>query len=173
MDILYTVEEKYLQAIEELHYGELPKALHLFKEIINTDADYARAHYQLGCCYHYQFKDYQTAGYYYKNCADLDPAFPDVYEHYLKLVITLKMKKMVHQIASKALTVPGVCKANIYESLGLFAEGEQSFVDAKEQYKKAALATASQNEHSQIQEHLKRISDKQNANQHMIYAYQG
>jgi len=27
MDILYTVEEKYLQAVEELNYGELPKAL--------------------------------------------------------------------------------------------------------------------------------------------------
>jgi tetratricopeptide (TPR) repeat protein len=173
MDILYTVEEKYLQAIEELNYGELPKALHLFKEIIRTDADYARAHYQLGCCYHYQFKDYQTAGYYYKNCTTLDPTFPDVYEHYLKLLMLLQMKKTVHQIAGIALTIPGVCKANIYESLGLFAEEALNFVEAKEQYKKAALATASQIEHTQIQDHLKRVKEKQSANQHMIYAYQG
>ena len=68
MDILYTVEEKYLQATEELNYGELPKALHLFNEIINADPEYARAYYQLGCFYHYQFKNYQTAGYYYKKC---------------------------------------------------------------------------------------------------------
>lgn len=33
MDILYTVDEKYLQAVEELYYGELPKALHFFTRL--------------------------------------------------------------------------------------------------------------------------------------------
>ena len=173
MDILYTVEEKYLQAVEELHYGEMPKALHLFHEIISTDADYARAHYQLGYFYHYQFKNYQSAGYYYKKCIELEQEFPDVYTHYLKLLITLQLHKLVHHIANKALLIPGVCKADIYESLGCYAEEQQNFVEAAAQYKKAALAASNQNEHSLFQDHLKRINDKQNANQHMVYAYQG
>lgn len=89
MEFLYTMDEKYLQAIEELYYGELPKAMHLFNEIVQADPEYARAHYQLGSCYFYQFKNYQTAGYYYKKCIELEPAFPDVYEHYLKLLMVL------------------------------------------------------------------------------------
>lgn len=136
MDILYTVEEKYLQATEELNYGELPKALHLFHEIINADPAYARAYYQLGCFYHYQFKNYQTAGYYYKKCIELEAEFPDVYEHYLRLLITLKMTNLVNKIADKALVTAGVCKAQIYECLGLYAEEQQHLEEAKLQYKK-------------------------------------
>ncbi len=172
MDILYTVEEKYLQAIEELNYGELPKALHLFNEIINADPEYARAYYQLGCFYHYQFKDYQTAGYHYKKCIDLEPTFPDVYEHYLKLVVTLEMHKLINIIADKAIAVPGVSKASIHESLGLYEERQQRFVEAAVHYKKAALSTASQSDHNLFNDHLKRITDKQKSSQQMVYAYQ-
>ncbi|TKC12121.1 hypothetical protein FA048_00440 [Pedobacter polaris] len=173
MDILYTVEEKYLQAIEELNYGELPKALHLFHEIINAEPDYARAYYQLGCFYHYQFKNYQSAGYYYKRCIELEAEFPDVYEHYLKLLITLKMHKLVSIIAEKALATAGVYQAQIYESLGLYAEEQQKLEEATNHFKKASLTTSSQNEHTLFQDHLKRIGDKQKANQNMVYAYQG
>jgi tetratricopeptide (TPR) repeat protein len=173
MDILYTVDEKYLQAIEELYYGELPKALHLFNEIINSDADYARAHYQLGSIYHYHFKNYQSAGYHYKQAVALDPAFPDVYDHYLKLVVTLKMHKLVQHIADQALVVPGVCKADIYEKLGLYAEEQQDFTEALKQYKKAEQATLSESELNLYQAHVKRVDGKQKSNQQMIYAYQG
>ena len=173
MDILYTVEEKYLQAVEELNYGELPKALHFFNEIISIEPEYARAYYQLGSFYYYQFKNYQTAGYYYKKCIELEAEFPDVYEHYLKLLITLKMDKLIHPIAEKALNIPGVCKAHIYESLGMYAEEQQDFIKAKEQYKLGSLATGCETEPILFQDHLKRIGDKQNANRNIIYAYQG
>lgn len=173
MDILYTVDEKYLQAIEELRYGELPKALRLFNEIIIADPNYARAHYQLGCIHQYELKDFQTAGYYYKKCMDLESAFPDVYEHYLKLIITLAMHKTIQQVAEKALTVPGVRKANIYESLGLYAEEQQDLPTAAGYYKKAADIAANEDDHNLYHGHLKRINVKKQAKQNMIYAYQG
>lgn len=173
MDILYTVDEKYLQAVEELHYGELPKALHFFNEIINTDPDYARAYYQLGSFYYYQFKNYQTAGFYYKKCMELEAGFPDVYEHYLKLLITLKMHKSIQQVAEKALDIPGVCKANIYESLGLYAEENQNLNFAMEQYRLAAMATSCHTEHTLYEEHLKRIANKLQEKNPVQYTYQG
>jgi len=173
MDILYTVDEKYLQAVEELHYGELPKALHFFNEIINTDPEYARAYYQLGCIYYYQFKSYQTAGFYFKKCTELDAEFPEVYEHYLKLLITLKMHKSVQQVAGKALGVPGVCKANIYESLGLYAEENQNLKLARAKYELAAMATSCQTDHTLYEEHLKRIANKLRADNRVLYTYEG
>jgi tetratricopeptide (TPR) repeat protein len=173
MDVLYTVDEKYLQAIEELYYGELPKALHLFNEVLSADPEYARAYYQLGSCYFYQFKNYQTAGYYYKQCISLEAEFPDVYEHYLKLLITLKMDRSVEEVAQKALRVPGVCKARIYEYLGLYAEEQQNFAKAKQQYRLAALATAVPAEHNLFQDHLERIGKKQDTNRAVIYTTGG
>jgi len=172
MDILYTVEEKYLKAMEEINFGELPKALHILNEIISTDPDYARAYYQLGSLFQYQFKNFQSAGYYYKKCMELEPEFPDVYEHYLKLLVTLKMHKLIQPIAKQALLIPGVCKAHIYESLGMYGEEQQKFAEAKEQYKQAALTTSCQIEHTLFQGHLSRIQVKQNADRNMIYTYQ-
>jgi Tfp pilus assembly protein PilF len=172
MDILYTVEEKYLQALEELNFGELPKALRILNDIIATEPEYARAYYQLGSLYHYQFKDFQTAGYYYKKCIELDAKFPDVYEHYLKLLVTLKMSKQVNSVAEQALAIPGVFKALIYESLGIYAEEQQNFAAAKEQYRLAGLNASSPLEQTVIEGHLTRINGKQNANRNMIYTFQ-
>jgi tetratricopeptide (TPR) repeat protein len=172
MDILYTVEEKYLQALEELNFGELPKALRILNEIITTEPEYARAYYQLGSLYHYQFKNFQTAGYYYKKCIELEAEFPDVYEHYLKLLVTLNMHKLIAVISEQALVVPGVLKAHIYEGLGLHAEEQHNLILAKEQYRLAALHASCPVEQSLIQGHLTRIHGKQNAKQNMVYTFQ-
>lgn len=172
MDIYTTVEEKYLQAIEELNWGELPKALQYFNEIIVFDPDYARAYFQLGNIFQIHFKDYKTAGYYYKRCIELDPDFQEVYKPYLKLVITLKMHKLVKQVAEKALRVPGVCESHIYECLGLYAEQQQNFAEAANYFKKAELLNAVQAEQSILQEHQTRIRSKLNSTKRMIYDLQ-
>lgn len=171
MEILYTVDEKYLQAIEEMSVGELPKALHLFNEIIDTDPNYARAHYQLGYCYFYEFKNYQTAGYHFKKCIELDPAFPDSYIDYLKLLVTLKMHKTIPLIAEKAFLIPGVPVIELYELLGNCAEQQQDLIAAKEQYEKAMLVTTNQTEYESFQAHIKRISAKQQSKVKVIYTY--
>ncbi|MEJ2880673.1 hypothetical protein [Pedobacter sp. GR22-6] len=173
MDILYSVDEKYLQAMEELRYGELPKALHFFNTIIELDPDYARAYYQLGSCYYYQFRNYQTAGYYYKKCIDLEPLFPDVYVHYLKLLITLKMHKAIDATVQKALAVPGISETEVYELLGNYAEQQLDFDAAKAHYQKASLASSDQDEHASFQGHVKRIAQKEHSRKKMVYAYQG
>lgn len=120
MDILYAVDEKYLQAMEELNYGETPKALHLLREIITTDDTYARAYYSIGVIYHYYLKDYNAAGYYYKMSISLETQVPDLYEDYLKLLVTLQLHKTIAQVAELALKVPGVNLTAIYEILGVY-----------------------------------------------------
>jgi len=122
MDTYYTIEEKYLQAVEEVSYGESPKALKLFNEIVTNDPLYARAHFQLAKIYYYEVKEYQTAGYHFKTCMELEPTFPDNYFHYLDLLVFLNMEKQVNIIAKQALNTAGVNAAAIYNLLGLFFE---------------------------------------------------
>lgn len=173
MDIYTTVEEKYLQAVEELHYGELPKALQYFNAIIAFDDEYARAYFQIGKLYHYHFKDFKAAGYYYNRSIELDAAFPETYEPYLELVVTLKMNKLVKQVAEKASQVPGVDQSVIFKQLGLHAEQQQQFTEAFNYFRKAELLNAVQEEQNTLQEHLKRIKTKINSQKTMIYDLQG
>lgn len=173
MDILYTVEEKYLQAMDELNYGETPKAMHLLKELVAKDDTYGRAHYGLATIYHYYIKDYKAAGYYYQTAMDLEETFPDLYEDYLKLLVTLQLHKKIEQVSAKALEVPGINLARIYEMIGVYEEQRQNFALAKQHYQKAALITVVDNEHDLLQGHLKRVSGKLKAKQQMVYAYEG
>jgi len=173
MDILYTVEEKYLQAMDELHYGETPKAMHLLKELIATDDTYARAYYGLGIIYHYYIKDYKAAGYYYQTAMDLDNAIPDLYEDYIKLLVKLQWHKKIEQVTAKILEVPGINLAKLYETLGVYEEQRLDFVLAKQYYQKAALIAVVEKEHDLLQDHLKRVSGKLKAKQQMVYAYEG
>ena len=160
MSTYYTIEEKYLQAVEEVNYGESPKGLRLLKEIIDNDPLYARAHFQLGKIYYYELNDYQTAGYHFKTCMELEPSFPDNYFHYLDLVVFLSMEKHVHFIAAKALITPGVNSASVYNLLGLFFETNKNWNDALTAYKNAFIAVTDNDQRREIEEGINRVKAK-------------
>jgi len=160
METYYTIEEKYLQVLDELNYGERPKALKLLNEIITNDPTYARAHYQLALLYYYTIEDYQMAGYHFKLCAELEPDFPEVYEHYLRLVIFLGMDKMVNTIYQKSLTVKGVNQAIINSLLGLFAEKKKDWAKSVSHYQLALLDATNKEEQDNAEADIKRVREK-------------
>ncbi|RYY36347.1 MAG: hypothetical protein EOP46_06845 [Sphingobacteriaceae bacterium] len=170
MDTYYTIEEKYLQAVDELAYGETPKALRLLNEIISNDSLYARAHYQLGKLYYYELQDYQTAGYHFKTCMELEPAFPDIYYHYLHLVVFLNMEKLVQNIKVKALNTAGVDVASIHELSGLFFEKNKNWIKALADYHAALSEVIDKEQQGNIQDSIERV--KMKIQQSTVYNYQ-
>ncbi len=160
MDTYFTIEEKYLQAVDEVTYGELPKALQLLKEIIENDPFYARAHFQLGKIYYYKIGDYQNAGYHFKTCMEIEPSFPDVYFDYMALVVFLNMEKQVYLVAVKALTIPGVVVADIYDYLGLFYEQNKNWNLALAEYRKAHAEVTYKRLKDEIEESISRVKEK-------------
>jgi tetratricopeptide (TPR) repeat protein len=151
MDTYYTIEEKYLQAVEEVCYGESPKALNLLNTIIENDPFYARAHYQIGKLYYYELKDYKTAGYHFKTCIALESLFPDVYFHFLQLVVFMNMEIEVEQLILKALQVPGIDKASILELQALFFEKNKKWAKALETYHLAFFEATNKNQLENIE----------------------
>lgn len=160
MDTYYTIEEKYLQAVDELSFGETPKALNLLNAIITDDATYARAHHQLGKIYYYDLKDYQAAGFHFKTCMELEPLFPDNYFHYLSLVVFLKMDRQVDAVSAKALATPGVNTASMYELLGLYAEKNRQWPKALEAYRNAYMEATAKTQRDESEEAIDRVKEK-------------
>jgi tetratricopeptide (TPR) repeat protein len=169
MDTYYTIEEKYLQAVDELTYGENPKALKLLNEIISNDPLYARAHYQLGKLYYYEIKDYQAAGYHFETCVGLEPSFPDVYYPYLHLVVFLNMEKKVTDVTAKALATPGVNATEIYYLQGLFYEKNKKWTDALRAYHNAFMDVTHRKQKDDIEESINRVKAKMQQN--LAYQY--
>ena len=159
MNTYYTIDEKYLQAVDKVTW-KTPKALQLFNEIISNDPLYAKAHYQLGKIYYYDLEDHQTAGYHFKTCMELEPAFPGNYYHYLHLVVFLNMEKQVRLIAEEALTVPGVVVADIYELLGLSAEKNKQLEKALTAYNNAFDTVTDNDDKRNIEKAIERVTAK-------------
>lgn len=168
MNTYYTIDEKYLQAVDKLSYGRTPKALQLLNEIVSNDPLYAKAHYQLGKIYYYDLEDYQAAGYHFKTCMELEPGFPGNYYHYLNLAVFLNMQKLVKAIAEKALEVPGVDVADIYELVGLSAEKNKELEKALAAYNNAFDTVTNKTDKRKVEESIERI----NAKMQRVKAYQ-
>lgn len=160
MDIYLSTEEKYIKAVEKLWYGNNKKALRLLSEIVADDPFYAKAHYQLGKLYYYEVKDYHAAGYHFRTCTELAPDFPDVYYHYLHLVVFLNMGNAVQSVKEKALTVPGVDTAAVYNLAALYAEKQKDWNAALEGYRQAAMDTTVKTEKDNIDESIARVKAK-------------
>lgn len=169
METYYTIEEKYLQAVEELKYGDTPKSLQLLNEIISNEPLHARAHYQLGKINYYDLNDYNAAGYHFKTCNELAPGFPDVYFHYLHLLLFLHMDKQFEAVSKKALSVPGVNLASVFQLTGLLAERVKDWNEATKSFRKAFLEVTDKSQKEEIEEALKRISEK--VNQAKLFHY--
>ena len=162
MNTYYTIEEKYLQAVDKIGIGKTPKALQLLNDIVNNDPLYARAHYQLGKIYYYDLEDYQTAGYHFKTCMELEPSFPGNYYHYLHLVVFLNMQKQVKLVAEKALATPGVDYADVHDLLGLSAEKNKRWEEALIAYNEALDEATYKKEREKLEESIERIKEKMN-----------
>jgi tetratricopeptide (TPR) repeat protein len=160
MNTYYTIEEKYLQAVDKVGTGKTPKALKLLNEIVSNDPLYAKAHYQLGKIYYYDMEDFQTAGYHFKTCMELEPSFPGNYYHYLHLVVFLNMQNQVKLIAEKALTVPGVDHADVYELLALSAEKNKRWEEALATYNRAFDEATYKKDREKIEESIDRVKAK-------------
>ncbi|OCX51661.1 hypothetical protein BEL04_16720 [Mucilaginibacter sp. PPCGB 2223] len=173
MDTYYTIEEKYLQAVAEMHYGETPLSLQLLNQILAEDPQFVRAHYQIGKLYYYDLNDYNAAGYHFKLCTELDPTFPDVYYHYVNLLLFLNMERQLNAVAQKAITVPGVNAAAIYNMQGLCAEKNLKFNEALLFYREGLMLVTSNDRKNEIEENISRIRFKTEKKKTYNYHFSG
>ena len=170
METYYTLEEKYIQAVEEMRFGETAKALKILNELLEVEPKYARTYFQLGKIYYYDIQDYQSAGYYFERCTELEPDFPEAYPHYLKLLVFLGKEKQARKVAELALLVPGISACGIYEQLGLLNEMLRSWTEALSNYSKGILYALNKEELDNLEDAVKRTRFKMEKT--LKYSYQ-
>jgi len=170
MDIYFTTEERYIQAVEELKYGETAKSLRLFNELLLANPSYARVYYHLGIIHYHYINDYQAAGYYFSQCIELEPNFPDVYQEFMQLLVFLNMTKKAKQTGITALEVPGTDRAFIYQQLGLLEEKNRQWKSAIDAYQKAFTYTTEKEQADDLKEAITRVKDKIGMEAKFVYS---
>ncbi|PST84181.1 hypothetical protein C7T94_05500 [Pedobacter yulinensis] len=169
MDTLLSVDEKYLQVLEELYCGELPKAFRLLNEILAAEPAYARAHFQMARLQHEQFRDLRAAGYHYQQCEQIDPDFPDVYLPYLKLCNELGKHKLARTLGEKGLRVAGTDRYQLCKELARSADLRREYNEARELLNRALLHAHEPEQEKEMLEQLKTLNSKMKRDAPFVY----
>lgn len=144
MTMYYTIDERYLNALDAYLGGEYAKSKVLLEQLLDEEPGYAKAHFVLGVIYHDELRDLKKAESSYQFCIKFDPHFPDVYLPYMLLLRGLGKQDELEQLAKQALNVGMVCKSCIHQQLAQSYERNQQFSLALDAYHQAYLLDTSE-----------------------------
>lgn len=169
MNIYYTIDEKYLKAIDKLYYNT-PKAKILLEEILEMEPGYGKAHFKLGYIYSEYLAEYELAKKHYALAMKFEPGLLDIYPQFLSLYNRLEDHGSLLTLARKALSVMGVSKSGIYFEMGLSFEKQLQWENAMYNYRKAILHATSEDDQDMAVKALERIEKKSDSTKRIRYS---
>jgi tetratricopeptide (TPR) repeat protein len=141
MDHLTKLEEMLDNANLEIKNGKYENASNILEKIIDIDPNFGKAYNHLGYLYEVKFKEYEKGETLYKLCIEKSPMYPSVYYNYAILLSTLNKWDTLKELLDKAVNIPGVTKATIYNEYAIMYEQQGKLDEAIEKYKMAGMNT--------------------------------
>lgn len=155
------IEVRFLEAEKLLNENDFAAAKGLLEEILEMEPGYGRAHNHLGWLYYAKFDNYERAAYHFRLAIKFEPGYPASYINYCYLLNEINNEPELRSLAMKALEVPGVNKAVIYNELGRSSEMSGYYKDALANYKEAIRYSMNKNEIEVFNLNIERAKQKQ------------
>ena len=130
----FLLDEKFFEADNIIKDGKIAQALSILTEVVTEMPEHGRAHNHLGWIYETKYNDYTKAETHYKAALAFSPEYPAVYYNYAVLLATLHRHDDLKVILEKAMVLPGINKATIYNEYGIMYEAQSKFNEAIEAY---------------------------------------
>ncbi|GAB4251759.1 MAG: hypothetical protein Kow0079_05990 [Vicingaceae bacterium] len=134
-------EDLFQLADKDIKDGYIEQAHKTLEDILKMDPTFGKAHNHLGWLYETKYQDYPKAEEHYKKALELTPNYFSVYYNYAILLSTLNRYDDLNKLLDKALQVPGINKATIYNEYGIMFEQLEEYDLAIKNYQNAAKLT--------------------------------
>ncbi len=157
-------DEMFFEADQLIADRKIGQAMQLLYDIINEQPDYGRAHNHLGWIYETKYRDYAKAEEHYRAALAYAPEYPAVYQNYAVLLSTVRKFNDLEKLLEKAMQVPGINLAAIYNEYGIMNEQQGKLDAAIDSFKKAAQASLSEKDVEFYQGAIRRCQTKKNLN---------
>ena len=141
MDHLTKLEEMLDEANLEIKNGKYEDASNILEKIIDIDPNFGKAYNHLGYLYEVKFKEYEKGETLYKLCIEKSPMYPSVYYNYSVLLSTLGKWDELKTLLDKAINIPGIIKATIYNEYAIMHEQQGKLDKAIDYFRKAGMNT--------------------------------
>ncbi len=133
-DLFYEADAK----IKERNYAD---AMQTLEAILAEAPDYGKAYNHLAWLYDTKYRNLSKAAEYYQKCLFYEPEYAPVYMNYASVLSSMNRWKELEELLGKALEVPGVDKATVYNEFGIMNELRGNYDEAILKYKEAIRQT--------------------------------
>jgi tetratricopeptide (TPR) repeat protein len=146
MDTNFKLQEKdrlYAEAVRKSDTGDYAAAVEALSALTARYPDHAKGWAALGDLFQYRFGEINAAEACYQKALEADPKLGPAYTAYADVLLGQQRYAEANAMVNKALGIagPGLDQA-LYKS-GLFRESQSRFDEAIDAYKKAILASFS------------------------------
>jgi len=131
------LDKLFFRADGEIKDGLIGEAYDTLTYIIEQDTEFGKAYNHLGWIYETKYKNYLKAEECYKLALKYAPDYSPVYLNYAILLSTLEKFDILEPHLNKALEVPGINKAKMWNEYGIMHELQEAYDKAIEAYKKS------------------------------------
>lgn len=136
MDINIMAEELFLKADIFIADNQIQEALEILEDILTIEPHFGKAYNHIGWIYETKYSVYEKAEENYKLAIELAPNYPATYLNYAYMLSHLRRYDDLKPVLEKAIVVPGINLASVYNEFGMMYESQGQFIKATDYYKK-------------------------------------
>ncbi len=137
MDKSTTLEANFLKADDLIRENKISDAIEVLESIIFEEPNFGKAHNHLGWIYETKIQDARKAELHYKQAIKSDPLYTASYINYSYLLSNQNRFDELKNHLEKAILVPGINKATVYNEFGIMYELQGNYKEAVVAFKKA------------------------------------
>ena len=154
-------EAYFFEADRLINANDANGAYTYLQACIRKFPDFGKAYNHMGFIQETKYRDPQKAEEFYLKCLDLSPDYPAVYLNYGVLLSTHERYDELKELLERALDVPGMNKAKIYNEYGIMHEVKGEYASALEYYRKAIQASFVATDIQSFEASIDRVKTKQ------------
>lgn len=158
----YKLDEMFFEADRLINEGNIAQAVEILNSIIQEQPDYGKAYNHLGWVYERRYRDYAKAETFYRTALAYSPEYTPVYYNYAALLSIMNKFTDLERLLEKAMSVPGINRASIYNEYGIMHEIQRNFDLAIKNFKNAIAESLSEKDIEMYQESIRRCEKKRN-----------
>jgi tetratricopeptide (TPR) repeat protein len=154
-----TLDKFLCKALEAYPY-DLEGTIESLDYALSYDAENSASLCLYGKVYAEQFRNLKAAKGCFREAMSADMSFVEVYPCYIQVLIDFEEDEDAEKLIAYALTVKGVCKAEIMAKLILLKEKQRDFKEATKHLKELKLIVLNNDYNNFISSTEKRIKEK-------------
>jgi tetratricopeptide (TPR) repeat protein len=153
-------DQLFMNAMALLTSGEIVRAAAILVQITERFDHFGKAWFELGNIQKDHLEDYESAAECYLKAIELNPTYWRTYIAYADVLFILERYAEMNAILNQAAEIKGVRKDLVFSKSALLMESQQRFDEAIDTYKKALLATYSDEEIERCEKAIHRCITK-------------